>query len=345
MKTVPVAVTTADSRTSSAEAVRSALLRQDVILLAVFMAMVGLFTAMNSAFLSVSSIANVLQDWAPVMLLAIAETYVIITAGIDLSVGSTLGLSGVACALSMRSMHSADHGATETIVVGLGAALLVGMVVGLINGLLITKAKLAPFIATLATMGAGAGVTLVVTNGIQIAGGPLRVIQLGNTTYLQVLTVPLIVVLAVLAISWVTLGLTRFGRYTYAIGSNAFAARGAGIAVDRHLMKVYILSGVLSGLAGAFVYFRLGSGSPTSGHGQELAAIAATVIGGTSLFGGSGRISGTLLGALMTTSVLNGLILIGVQPNWQEVVIGLLIAVAVGVQQLNVVRRSRGGHA
>jgi ribose transport system permease protein len=317
-----------------------------VILLLVFIAMVAFFTTMNSAFLSTSSIANVLQDWAPVMLLAIAETFVIVTAGIDHSVGSTLGLSGVACALTMRSMHAAHDGAVGTIVLGLAAALAVGMLVGLINGLLITKARLAPFIATLATMGAAAGITLVVTNGVQIAGGPIQVIELGSTTYLQVLTVPLIVVLLVLAIAWAALGLTRFGRYTYAIGSNAFAARGAGINVGRHLIKVYAMSGVLSGLAGAFVYFRLGSGSPTSGQGQELAAIAAAVIGGSSLFGGSGRMSGTLLGALMTTSVLDGLILIGVQPNWQQVVIGLLIALAVSVQQINLVRgRSGGVHA
>jgi ribose transport system permease protein len=109
---------------------------------------------------------------------------------------------------------------------------------------------------------------------------------------------------------------------------------------------VYAISGLLSGLAGAFVYFRLGSGSPTSGQGQELAAIAAAVIGGTSLFGGSGRMSGTLLGALITTSVLDGLILIGVEPNWQQVVIGALIAGAVAVQQLKVIRvRSSGSHA
>jgi ribose transport system permease protein len=150
------------------------------------------------------------------------------------------------------------------------------------------------------------------------------------------------VVLAVLAVAWVTLDFTRFGRWTYAIGSNEFAARGAGIGVQRHLVKVYMLSGLLCGLAGAFVYFRLGSGSPTSGQGLELAAIAAAVIGGTSLFGGSGRMSGTVLGSLITTSVLSGLILIGVAPNWQQVVIGVLIAVAVGVQQLNVLRAVRG---
>ncbi|MCL2780173.1 MAG: ABC transporter permease [Actinomycetia bacterium] len=322
--------------------VRAALLRQDVILLVVFAAMVAFFTGMNSAFLTAFSIANILQDWAPVMLLAIGETFVIVTAGIDLSVGSNLGLTGVVCALTMRHMHAAGDAAALSILVGIVAALATGALVGLVNGLLITKIKLAPFIATLATMGAAAGITLVVTNGVQIAGGPRQVITIGNTTYLRVLTVPLIAVFVVLLVAWAVLAGTRFGRWTYGIGSNEFASRGAGIDVRRHLLKVYLLSGALAGLAGVFVYFRLGSGSPTSGQGQELAAIAAAVIGGTSLFGGSGRMSGTVLGALITTSVLSGLILIGVEPNWQQVVIGALIAVAVGVQGINIGRARKG---
>lgn len=322
--------------------VRSVLMRQDVILLGVLVVMVASFTAMNPLFFSTFAFANVLQDWAPIILLAIGETYVIITAGIDLSVGSTLGLSGVGCAMVMKSLHESDTSTALTVLLSVAVALAIGLMVGLVNGLLITRAKLAPFIATLATMGAGAGLTLVLTGGVQIAGGPPAVIWLGNTQYLRILTIPLVVVLVVLAVTWVTLHFTRFGRWTYAIGSNAFAARGAGIGVERHLVKVYMLSGVLAGLGGLFVYFRLGSGSPTSGQGQELTAIAAAVIGGTSLFGGSGRMSGTVLGALITTAVLSGLILIGVAPNWQQVVIGVLIAVAVGVQQVSAVRARTG---
>ena len=322
-------------RAAESGRIKGVLLRQDVLLLAVLVLMVAFFTVLNPLFFTPFAFANILQDWAPVMLLAIAETYVVITGGIDLSVGSTLGLSGVSCAMTMRALHQSGVGTTTTIVAGVVAALVTGTVVGLLNGLLITRVGLAPFIATLATMGAGAGLTLVLTGGVQIAGGPTSVIWLGNTQYAGLLTLPLIVVLAVLALTWIVLGLTRFGRWTYAIGSNSFAARGAGIGVNAHLMKIYPLSGLLAGVAGLFVYFRLGSGSPTSGQGQELAAIAAAVIGGTSLFGGSGRMSGTVLGALITTSVLSGLILIGVAPNWQQVVIGALIAIAVGVQQLH----------
>ncbi|MFJ6572678.1 ABC transporter permease [Streptomyces sp. NPDC091292] len=336
--------TTRDGLSLRSSPVKALFLRQDVMLLGVLVLMVVFFTAMNPRFFTTFALANILQDWAPVMLLAIAQTYVIITGGIDLSVGSTLGLSGVTCAMVMRSLNEGGTGTVATIVVGVVAALLTGMAVGLVNGLLITRARLAPFIATLATMGAGAGLTLVLTSGVQIAGGPTAVIRLGNTQYLNVFTLPLIIVFVVLAIAWVVLEATRFGRWTYAVGSNSFAARGVGIGVQAHLMKIYLLSGLLSGAAGVFLYFRLGSGSPTSGQGQELAAIAAAVIGGTSLFGGSGRMSGTVLGALITTSVLSGLILIGVAPNWQQVVIGGLIALAVGVQQVNLRTGKVAGH-
>lgn len=322
--------------------VRAVLLRQDTILLGVLIAMVIFFTAVNPLFFTERALANILQDWAPIMLLAIGQTYVIVTGGIDLSVGSTLGLSGVSAALVIRALTEGGTPAAAAIAVGIAVALAVGVVVGLVNGLLIVRTRLAPFVATLATMGAGAGLTLVLTRGIQIAGGPREVVTMGNARILEVLTPPLLVVLVVLALAWVALEQTRFGRWTYAVGSNGFAARGAGIPVDRHLVRVYLLSGVMASLAGVFVYLRLGSGSPTSGQGYELTAIAAAVIGGTSLFGGSGRMSGTVLGALITTSVLSGLILIGVAPYWQQVVVGVLIAVAVAAQQMSSARIRQG---
>ncbi|WP_193313021.1 ABC transporter permease [Georgenia subflava] len=326
---------------ASGSQVKGVLLRQETILFGVLVAMVAFFTVLNPLFFSTHALGNVLQDWAPVMLLAIGQTYVIVTAGIDLSVGSTLGLSGVSAALTIRALTEGGTSPAMAITAGFVVAIAVGVTVGLVNGLLIVKAKLAPFIATLATMGAGAGLTLVVTRGVQIAGGPREVITIGNTRILDVLTPPLIGVLLVLVIAWVALEQTRFGRWTYAIGSNDFAARAAGINVSGHLVKVYMLSGFMAALAGLFVYIRLGSGSPTSGLGFELNAIAAAVIGGTSLFGGTGKMIGTFLGALITTAVLSGLILIGVAPYWQQVVVGVLIAVAVGLQHVNV-GRSRG---
>ncbi len=307
---------------------------QPAVLLIVYIVMVLGFSVLNPLFFSTASFGNILQDWAPVMLMAIGETYVVISGGIDLSVGSNLGWSGVLCALMMQAMNGAGFNPWLTVAGGLIVGVLSGAIVGLVNGLLITRARLAPFIATLATLGAAAGLTLVVTGGQQVAGGPAMVVPLGNNLYLGMFTVPLIVVIGVLAISWAYLENSRFGRWTYAVGSNAFAARAAGVDVERHLVRLYVFSGLLAGLAGVVVYFRLASGAPTSGSGQELTAIAATVIGGTSLFGGEGKMAGTVLGALIISSVLSGLILIGVEPNWQQVVVGALIAGAVIMQSL-----------
>jgi ribose transport system permease protein len=318
----------------SAERLRDLLMRQDLVLLVIFIAMIGVFSAINPRFFSLPAAANILQDFSPVVLMAIGQTFVIASKGIDLSVGSVLGLSGVVMALVIRACNEAGYDPSLTIGLGLLAAMAVGLAVGLVNGLMITYFRLVPFIATLATFGAAAGLSLVATGGVQIAGGPQAVIMLGNKAYGGAFTVPVIAVFVVIAVSWVFLAKSRFGRWTYAIGSNAFAARGSGIDVQRHLIKVYMLSGLLASLAGAFVYFRLGSGSPLSGRGGELSAIAAAVIGGVSLHGGSGKLGGTVLGALITTAVLSGLIMVGVEPNWQQIVVAALIAFAVGIQSV-----------
>lgn len=307
-------------------------LRQDVVLLLLFCVMVLAFSLVNPRFFSIRAMANILQDFSPVVLMAIGQTFVIASRGIDLSVGSVLGLAGVSMALAIRAANEAGIDPWLAISLGLAVAIGVGVVVGLINGILITYCRLVPFVATLATMGAAAGMSLVLTGGTQIAGAPKEVILLGNATYFGALTAPVIAVFVIIVVSWAFLSRARFGRWTYAIGSNPFAARGAGIHVERHLIKLYLLSSVLAALAGAFVYFRLGSGSPLSGRGGELNAIAATVIGGVSLLGGAGKLTGVVVGALITTAVLSGLILIGIQPNWQQIVVAALIALAVGIQ-------------
>jgi len=314
--------------------------RQDVILVGIFIVMVAFFSTLNPRFFSTAVAANIGQDFAPIMLMAIGQSFVIIARGIDLSVGSTLGLAGVVMALAIRAMEGAGFDPALSIPLGLLVAIGVGVMVGLANAFLINIVGIAPFIATLVLLGVGAGLSLVLTGGVQVAGGPRAISWLANQRYFAILTWPLIVTLLITLIAWIYLEFSRFGRWTYAIGSNGFAARGAGINVKAHLTKIYVLSGVLSALAGAFVYFRLGgSGSPLSGRGDELSAIAACVIGGIGLFGGSGKLSGTMMGALMTTSILSGLILIGVQPNWQQIVVAMLIAVAVGAQSLS---RGRG---
>ena len=295
--------------------------------------MITFFSLKAPIFFSNSVFANILSDWVPVVLIAIGETFVIITGGIDLSVGSTIGFSGVMAAFAMRSLTEHNVSDNVAILAGTGVALAVGLGIGLINALLITRARIVPFVATLATLGAFRGLCIVTTGGGPVGDGPASAISLSVSKF-GPLNSPGLIVVVIVGILGAYLHQTRFGRYTYAIGSNSFAARSAGINVKRHLTKVYMLSGALAGLAGRYLYIRLGVGSPSSGQSGELAAIAAVVIGGASLAGGSGRMSGTVLGAFILTTVTSGLIIIGVAPNWKQVVVAILIAGAVFTQGL-----------
>ena len=312
--------------------IKSAFGNQQILLLTVWVAMVAFFTARNSVFFSTSVFGNILSDWSPVVLIAIGETFVIISGGIDLSVGSTVGVSGVVGAIAMEGMTNHNVGQNSTLIVGFLVTLGVGLIVGIINALMITKAKVVPFIATLVTMGAGAGLSIVFTGGDPIAGGPAKAISLSVPDF-GPFSRPGLVVLLIVSLLGIFLHKARFGRYTYAIGSNAFAARAAGINVNRHLAKIYILSSLLASCAGFYFYLRLGSGAPTSGQGGELQAIAAVVIGGAALSGGVGNFFGTALGALILTTVTSGLIIINVAANWDQVAVALLIAAAVLLQQ------------
>ncbi|MEA9984669.1 MULTISPECIES: ABC transporter permease [Subtercola] len=309
------------------------LTNQQTILLLVLIGMVVVFSILNPIFFSLDVFGNVLLDWGPVALIAVAETFVIISGGIDLSVGATLGFSGVIAAYAMQAMTAAGMGDSITILCGTLVAAATGMFVGFVNSLLINRLHLVPFIATLATLGAAGGMSIVLTGGAPVGDGPQSAIDL-SVPWLGPLSWPLIVVIVVVIIAGLFLHKARFGRYTYAIGSNPFAALAAGINVKRHLTKIYVLSGLLSGLAGMFLYIRLGSGAPTSGVGDELDAIAAVVIGGVALAGGIGRMSGTVLGSLILATVTSGLIIIGVEPNWKQVVVAILIAAAVSLQAL-----------
>jgi len=209
---------------------------QQLILFLVLAAMIIFFSARNSIFFSTGVFGNILLDWGPVVLIAVGETFVVISGGIDLSVGSTAGVSGVLAAFVMRDMTTAHHGQAMTLLVGGVIAAAVGAGVGLINAMLINFGRIVPFVATLATFGAAAGISNVLTGGAPIGGGPpntilLVVPKIGPVSY-PVLGVAVIVVIAALF-----LHTARFGRYTYAIGSNPFAARAAGINVKLHLTK------------------------------------------------------------------------------------------------------------
>lgn len=306
---------------------------QQTILFLVLIGMIVLFSLLNPVFFSTGVFGNILLDWGPVALIAVAETFVVISGGIDLSVGATLGFAGVIAAYAMQAFTGAGLPDGFSIFLGTLVAAGVGVGVGFINALLINRAHLVPFIATLATLGAAGGMSIVLTGGAPIGNGPQSAIAL-SVPWLGPLSWPGIVVVIVVIIAGLYLHKSRFGRYTFAIGSNPFAALAAGINVKRQLTKIYVLSGFLSGLAGMFLYIRLGSGAPTSGAGNELDAIAAVVIGGVALAGGIGRMAGTVLGSLILATVTSGLIIIGVEPNWKQVVVAVLIAAAVSLQAL-----------
>ena len=308
-----------------------------------FLILVGIvagFAALRfQQFATVFNFRNIAADASGLLIIAVGMTFVIITAGIDLSVGSVLVFSGVIAAKVMLAIGGGGWGA---IVAGLAAGLVAGTAWGVVNGVLITKARVPPLIVTLGTLGMALGSALLITGGIDVRGVPL---QLTTTIGIgQLGGVPYVVIIAavVTAVGAVTLSMTRFGRYTYAIGSNSEAARRAGINVDRHLIKVYGLSGFLAGMAGMVSLARFAT-TTIGGHSTDnLAAIAAVVLGGTSLFGGIGTVLGTVVGVFIPAILQNGFVILGVQPFWQQVAVGAVLIVAVYIDQLKRRAQERG---
>ena len=271
-------------------------------------------------FLTVSNLLNIAQQTTLVAIIAVGMTFVIITAGIDLSVGSVLALAGVV----MASLLQKGVPLVIALLAGLGA----GLFCGLLNGLLITVGKLPPFISTLGIMSIARGAALVYTSGRPISGfsDGFRQLAVGEVFHIPV---PVIIMVAVYLIAHFVLTKTKLGRYTYAIGGNEEAAILSGVNVRFYKTLVYGLCGMLSGLAAIILTARLNSAQPIAGIMYELDAIAATVIGGTSLTGGEGRIFGTLIGALIIGVLRNGLNLLDISSFVQQVVIGTVIIVAV----------------
>ena len=286
-------------------------------------------------FFAVANARNIATDAAVLLVLAVGATYVIVTAGIDLSLGSVLVFSGVVAAKLMEKLGGQSVG---VILLGLVAALLSGAAWGLLNGTLIAKAKIPAFIVTLGTLGMSLGAALLITGGVDEREVPFNLV--GKFGIGRVLGIPylVLVALAVAIVLGIVLAQTRFGRYTYAIGSNEEAVRRSGVNVDRHLIKIYALAGFLSGLAGFMNLARFGT-TTIGGHSTDnLNAIAAVVIGGTSLFGGIGSILGTVFGVFIPAVLQNGFVIVGVQAFWQQVAVGAVLIIAVYLDQL---RRSR----
>ena len=305
------------------------------ILLGVFLMLYFYFGFRNSRFFTTGETQNLIVDFAGLVLLAIAETYVIVSGGIDLSIGSTVALSGVVGA-SVMNHYQGHMSQTNLLLLGTLICALVGFGVGLVNALLITVVNLVPFVATVVTLSAAVGYALVMSGGGDVGDNQSAIIWSSHGWW--VFTWLDLIVLGVMIVASIWLHFTRFGRYTFAIGSNPFAARAAGINIKRHIGMIYVLSGVLSGLIGMYFFIRIGTGAPTTGAQSNLEAIACVVIGGVALTGGSGSILGALLGCAILTVVADGLIFINVPPTWNQVVVGAIIAVAAGLQAL----RSKG---
>ncbi|WP_286885066.1 ABC transporter permease subunit [Aneurinibacillus sp. UBA3580] len=280
-----------------------------------------ILAVMSPDFLTLNNILNVLRQVSINALIAFGMTFVILTGGIDLSVGAILALAG---ALTAGLMASGMDAVLATLV-----GLLAGTIMGMVNGLLVAKGKVAPFIATLATMTIFRGLTLVYTEGRPITGFDSDMFTMLGAGYLFVIPVPVLWMLGCFAVLYFILKKTAFGRRVYAIGGNEEAAILSGIKVDRVKVYIYALTGFLSALAGIILTSRLNSAQANAGMGYELDAIAAVVLGGTSLSGGRGWIFGTLVGAMIIGVLNNGLNLLEVSSFYQQVVKGSVILLAV----------------
>jgi ribose transport system permease protein len=276
-------------------------------------------------FLTEVNLASVARQTAVINIMALGMTLVIITGGIDLSVGSILALAGLLGATAMKDGHSISY----AIVVGI----VVGLICGVLNGLGVSIFKINPFIVTLGTMGIFRGVALVISNGLPVHEVPAGFAFLGEGNILGIPTVVYILLAVAVAMHFL-LENTKLGRYSFAIGSNPAAAYYAGVPIKFHLTMVYAILGLLSGLAGMIEASRLMIGQPTAGMGYELEAIAAVVIGGGSLTGGEGSVIGTLIGAFVMGLLSNGSDLLGISPYWQQAIIGAVIIAAVGFDEL-----------
>jgi ribose transport system permease protein len=270
------------------------------------------FTASNFILISKQSSINIL--------LALGEMFVILTAGIDLSVGAIAGLVGAVAAGTIV--------ATGNLFLGLAAGIGIGIAFGLINGVIVAFAKVPAFIATLATMSAIIGITLIYTQGEPIWNLPSSFDFIGQGNLADI---PFSIILMALAFvcAWIILDRTKYGRHVYAVGGNIKASRAAGIKISGVLVSVYAISGLLSAIGGIVLASRLGTAEPTAGSGYELDAIAAVVLGGTSLFGGEGWVVGTIIGGYIIAVLNNGMTIMNISAYYQEVVKGLVILLAV----------------
>ncbi|CAN5876575.1 hypothetical protein BH18ACT11_BH18ACT11_12270 [soil metagenome] len=275
----------------------------------------------SPVFLTADNLFNIGSQTAVTAVIAVGMTMVIITAGIDLSVGSVSALAGV---LGVAMITGAGLPVPLAILGGI----LVGAGTGLVNGLLVSVAGLNPFIATLGMLTVARGLVYIFTNAKAVFGAPNSFRLLGQGV-IGPIPIPILIIVLVAVAGYIVLSRTRLGRYAYAMGSNLEAARLSGIPIRRYLTSVYVISGALAGLGGMIAMSRVNSGQPNFGIGLELDVIAAAVIGGASLFGGQGTVLGTLIGAFLIALIRNGAVLLDINTFYQQVIIGVVIWLAV----------------
>jgi ribose transport system permease protein len=312
-------------------------------------ALLVVFTVLRPGqFASAFNTSTLALDAATLLVLAVGQTFVIITAGIDLSVGAVLVFASVISAKVMLALSGAQgstYGTTDggwpVIAIGAVVAVLAGMVWGAVNGVLIAIARIPPLIVTLGTMGMALGSAQLLTGGLDVRAVPGKLVAYVGTG--KIAGIPTLVVIAVLvtAVAGICLHLTRMGERTFAVGSHREAARRAGIPVRSQLLRVYLLSGALAGVAAIMAVARFGT-TTIGGHtADNLATISAVVLGGTSLFGGIGTIVGTVVGVLIPVVLLNGFVILGIPPFWQTIAMGAVLILAVFVDQLKRRQRER----
>jgi inositol transport system permease protein len=288
--------------------------------------LIALFTAYNPRFLSARNVTNILTEVSIYGIIGIGMTYVILTGGIDLAVGSLLAFAAM-CGAYMVQALGGDF--TMSWFVALITACVVGTAVGYLHGTVITKFNVPPFIVTLGGMTVWRGATLILNDGAPISGFNAGYRWWGRGDILGI-PVPVLVFFIVALAGYVVLRYTRYGRQVYAVGGNPEAARLSGLSVSFVVCSVYVITGFLTGLAGFLLSARLGSAEAIAGVGYELRVIASVVIGGTSLFGGMGGVGGTVIGALLIGVLINGLVIMNVSAYYQQVIIGTIIVLAVG---------------
>lgn len=293
---------------------------RELLLVGVVVLLCIVWTVMNSQFMSLNNITNILRQASYTAIAAVGMTMVIVIGEIDLSAGSLVCASGLIGASVCKG--------TGSVVLAVLAAVAVGLLVGLVNGVLCAYGQLPGFIATLASMTILRGLAYIYTSGNSVVWSNDNFTKIG-TGYIGIIPIPVILMAAVILFGYILTSKMKFGRYIYAVGGNSDASRYSGISVEKVKIIVYMVMGVLTSIAGLIITARLGSGQPSAGKDFEMDCITAAVVGGTSMSGGRGKVFGTIVGVLLLTVLTNGMTLVGINTYWQQVLKGVIIVVSV----------------